>query len=69
MGGGGKSGDKDRINGAGAGVVYKSYVCTLLLYGSESWVVIGAMLKVLEGFHNWEFRRIVGMAAWRTMGR
>ena len=33
----------------------------VILYGSESWVVMGAMLKVLEGFHHRAARRIAGM--------
>ena len=32
------------------GVLCKSVVQLVLLYGSESWVVTGEMLKVLEGF-------------------
>ena len=33
----------------------------VLLYGSDSWVVTGAMLKLLEGFHHRVARRIEGM--------
>ena len=40
---------------------YGPVVRTVLLYGSESWVVTGAMLKVLEGFHHWAARQITGM--------
>ena len=43
------------------GMLYKVVVHTVLLYGSKSWVVMGEMLKVLEGFHNWEAQKIVGM--------
>ena len=32
-----------------------------LPYGSESWMVTGDILKVLEGFHYWEARQITGM--------
>ena len=34
------------------GVMYKSVDQLVLLYGSESWVVTGEMLKVLEGFQK-----------------
>ena len=30
----------------------------MLLYGGNSWMVTGDMLKVLEGFHHWSVRRI-----------
>ena len=33
-------------------MLYKSVVQSVLLYGSESWVVTGAILKVLEVFHH-----------------
>ena len=35
----------------------------MLLYGSESWVVTDAMMKVLEGFHHRIDRRITGKTA------
>ena len=34
------------------GMMYKAVVQLVLLYGSESWVVTRAMVKVLEGFHK-----------------
>ena len=46
------------------GMIYKSVVQLVLLYGSKSWVLMGAMLKVLELFHYQVARRIVGMTAW-----
>ena len=36
-------------------------VQTVLLYGSESWVVTDLMLEVLEGFHYRVEHRISGM--------
>ena len=45
------------------GIIYKTVAHTVLLYGSESWVVTGEMLKVLEGFHHWADQQIVGMTA------
>ena len=34
------------------GMLYKVVAHTVILYGSDSWVVTGSMLKVLEGFHH-----------------
>ena len=34
------------------GILYKSVLQYVLLYGRESWVVMGAMLKLLEVFHH-----------------
>ena len=48
-------------------MMYKSVVQTLLLYGSESWVVTGAMLKVMEGFHHRLAQRIAGMSDRKVM--
>ena len=62
MGDGGEGGDKERGNVVGAGMLYKADVKSVLLYGRKSWVVMGYMLKVLEGFHHWSVRRIEGMA-------
>jgi hypothetical protein len=31
---------------------YKAVVQTVLLYGSETWCISGAMMSVLNGFHN-----------------
>ena len=43
------------------GVIYKAVAHSVILYGDESWVVMGEMLKILEGFHHWAQRRITGM--------
>ena len=47
-------------------MLYKSVSQSVLLYGSESWVVMGEMLNVLEGFHHQVARRITGMMVQRT---
>ena len=47
----------------------KSVVHTVLLYGSESWVVMGEMLKLLEGFYHRAAWRIAGMTARRAEDR
>ena len=45
------------------GMMYKAVVQSVLMYGSEVLLVMGAFLKVLEVFHHWESRRITGMKA------
>jgi hypothetical protein len=40
---------------------YKAVVQSVLLYGSETWVVTPAILQVLQGFHHWIARQITGM--------
>ena len=42
-------------------MVHKALAQKVLLYGSDSWVVTEAMLKVLEGLHHRVDRRIAGM--------
>ena len=48
------------------GMIYKSVAQSVLLYGSESWVVTGAMLKVLERFRHQATRLITRMMAERV---
>ena len=48
------------------GVLYMTAVQLVLLYGSESWMITGDMLKVLGGFHNWVSRSITGITARHT---
>ena len=45
------------------GILYKEVVEMVLLYGCKSWVVTGAILKILEDFHHQSARRIAGMTA------
>ena len=42
-------------------------VYIVLPYGSESWVVTGAMLKVIESFYHRVARRIVGKTDGHTV--
>ena len=46
-------------------MMYKAVAQSVLLYGSEGWVVTGAMLKILEGFHHRAASQITGMTATR----
>ena len=50
------------------GVMYKEVAQSVILYGSESWVVTGAMLKDLEGLHKRASSWIMGMTETRGAG-
>ena len=41
----------------------------MLIYGSYSWVVMGAMLKVMEVFHHRASWQTAGMTSWRAKDR
>ena len=45
------------------GMMYKAVAQSVLLNISESWVVKGLMIKVLDGFHHLASRRITGITA------
>ena len=42
------------------GMLYKEIVQSVLLYGRDIWVVMRAMLKVLEGLYHRTARRVAG---------
>ena len=44
-------------------MMYKALVHVLFIYMRYSWLVMDAMLKVLEGFYHRLFWRIVGMTS------
>ena len=50
------------------GTTYKAVDQLVLLYFSVSWLVTGAMIKVLEGFRQCKSRRITRMMATRRAG-
>ena len=50
-------------------MLYKAVVQLVFLYGSDSWVLTGDMLKVLEVFHNHITGRIAGMRVQHTTSR
>ena len=49
-------------------MLYKAVLQMVLIYRRETWVVMGAMLKVMEGFHDQEDRRISGNMDQCTLG-
>ena len=58
--------DEDGITVRVHGMMYKAVAHTVILYRSYIWLVIGATLKVLEGFHHRAVRQITGMTAHRA---
>ena len=44
-------------------MLYKAVAQTVLLYGCKIWLVTGAMLKVMEEFHQRAARRILVITA------
>ena len=51
------------------GTMYKKVAQSVLLHGSNNWVVTREMLKVLTVFHHQEAARITGMTAKRGVVR
>ena len=49
-------------------LIYNIVVHTVLLDGSETWVVMEAMMMVLEGFHHNIAKRILRIIVWRGNG-
>ena len=50
------------------GIMYKEVAHSVILYGSEIWVVTGYMLKVLKDFHHQAVRRIMGVTVTHGVG-
>ena len=50
------------------GDLYKVVMQSVMLCGSENWVVIGDILRVLAGLHHWLAWRITGMTEKREAG-
>ena len=51
------------------GILYKPVAQTVLIYGSESCVMTGEKLNLLEGFPHIYSCRIAGMRYWRSEER
>ena len=50
-------------------MVYQTVGASILLYGSESWVVSSGVLRELEGFHVEAARRLRGMRPRKVKGK
>ena len=51
-----------------SGQIYLVVVQSVLLYGSETWVLIPRMDRVLGGFHHRVARRLTGWQPWKGRG-
>ena len=51
------------------GMIRRSVAQTVMLQDRESWVVMGEMLNILEGFHHRAARQIAGMTEKRVADR
>ena len=51
-----------------ARMFYQAVIASVLLYGSESWVVSPSTLRELEGFHMEAVRRLTGMRPRKVKG-
>ena len=62
--------DLDKTGGliTSRAMMYRAVVQLGLLYGSKIWVVMDAMMVVLEVFHHRIARRIAGMIARKGVG-
>ena len=49
---------KEGTNARTPGTFFKSVVQATLLFGSETWVATPCIGRTLEGFHNWEARKL-----------
>jgi hypothetical protein len=49
-------------------MLYKAVVRSILLFGSETWVMTNSMLKALESFHRRVARRIAGKQPYLRAG-
>ena len=47
-------------------MIYKVVVQIVILYGSNSWVVMEVILKVVGGYHYQVDQRIAGMSYWQV---
>ena len=57
---------RDGANERAMAMFYKAVVQSVLLFGSETWVITDRMMDALRGFHHRAARRITGMVAYRV---
>ena len=60
--------ERDSVPARVAGMYYQAVIASVLLYGSESWVVSPSTLRELEGFHVEAARRLTGMRPRKVKG-
>ena len=61
--------ERDSVPPCMAGMFYQAVVASVLLYGSESWVVSPSALRELSGFHVETARRLTGMHPRKVKGK
>ena len=61
--------EKEEMPPGVAGMFYQAVVASMLLYGSESWVVSPAVMRKLEGFHVEATWRLTGMRPQKVKGK
>ena len=59
---------KEEVPPRAAGMFYQAVVVSVLLYGSESWVVSPAVMRELERFHVEAARRLTSMCPRKVKG-
>ena len=60
--------ERDSVPARVAGMYYQAVIASVLLYGSESWVVSPSTLRELEGFHVEAARRLTDMRPLKIKG-
>ena len=60
--------ERDAVPPRVAGMYYQAVVASVLLYDSESWVMLPSTLRELEGFHVEAARRLTGMRPRKVKG-
>merc|ERR1711966_551760 len=60
--------ERDSVPARVAGMYYQAVIASVLLYGSESWVVSPSTLRELKGFHVEAARRLAGMRPRKVKG-
>ena len=61
--------EKEEVAPKVAGMFYQAVIASVLLYGSETWVLPPSGLKALEGFHVECARRLTGMRPKKEGGK
>ena len=58
---------REGVDRSTAGIFYVEMVQSVLLFGSETWVVTPQIEKSLTGFHHWAIRKMTVMGPERQL--
>ena len=61
----GQEGDDTRASG----VFYVAVVQSILIFGSDSWVIMPCIMQALGSLYNWVIRKISGLMPWCQNGK